>query len=416
MVLLMSPADGSPKTIQRWKDVGVHPTPSTLVDMFAESVVREFVSSAERASGSLVRVLDACAGDGRLGIAVAARLVALNYIVELTCVEVSATFASGIEPGGKFGTRVQISNFLLTSQNQKFDVVVSNPPYESLSARRCRYYGIAWRDAVCAGKNLYGFGILRCIDACLPGQVVGVIAPHGWLQNSTFANFRESVVRNVGSISIRAFSSRNLFPGVSQDTSFQIFRKRHKPSEDGSELMCDANISYDEGGKTTVCVRLHSPELKPLRVGVRVGPLVWNRTNLLLQASPVGGVLLVSGGNIGSGGQLVFGARYVSRQYVSRKDLPPAYLTRGPVVLIKRTMRGSPGRWILDYILIASRKFVCVAENHVIAVSVPRRMKAANRAAFVKKLIKVAVSEHLNHGHPNVSVELVRLAVRAALS
>jgi methylase of polypeptide subunit release factors len=396
--------DGSrAQTKRSWTGVGVHPTPSNLVKGFARAVVAGVMKC--RSPGSDLSVLDACAGDGRLGHAVSKRLVRLGYRVRLTLVETDAGRISS--KSSHYEVEQVLGDFYAFDPQASFDVVVSNPPYLALGRVEAERLGFEWTHVLDSGRNLYGLALVKCLSISKPRGVVGLLAPHGWLRNWHGAGLRARVNRTVERVDVYASSSRRLFPGVHQDIAAQVFNLREEGTEGAAALV---KISYDRSGFTEILLPARPTGPKRVVPKVRVGPFVWNREKGLLAARATG-LPVVYGGNISSDGRLRQDvARYRGRQFLAKSRVPDGYVSRGPCLLIKRSLRGVPGNWKLDAVVVTnSTPFV--AENHVIVIEFPERLSGEAMQQFCLNIMRYVEREHRHHGHPNVSVAIVRQAL-----
>lgn len=404
-----------------WSDVGVHPTPDTLALTFG-AVVSAWVRESASAKKRSLRVLDACSGDGRLGHSVAAHLVRMGYSVQVTFVEVDRAACNLIEMSATYGIQVVCSNLFSFEDKRGFDLVVSNPPYQAISRSDALKFGFSWAEVEAAGRNLYGLSIKKCIELTKRVGCVALIAPHGWLKNGFSGGLRQFVTDRVTHVEVDAFSRRTLFPGVNQDTAFQrLTVNKSFLNQSGTMAKSPVNvklgfdqgavryfhISGDEGpGPATV---------SPFRV--RIGPLVWNRQKAWLQRKSNRTVVVVNGPNVGKDGQLNLGdARTRHRRYINAVKAPADYVTRAPFIVLKRTMRGSPGRWIVDVAYVRERGFSCVAENHTIVIEVVDTAYAGRLPELHMHLAERVRLLHEFHGHPNLSVALVRRAVEELIA
>lgn len=395
----------------KWIDVGVHPTPETMVSEFADFVALSWIErNPEHAIARGVRVLDACSGDGRLGVAVCQRLREDGFRVELTLVEVDTQRSQ--RAAAALGNKISVINadFISWTSHDTFDLVVSNPPYESLDVNAASKYGLTISDARAGGWNLYGLALQKCVSVCRDGGAVALIAPFGWIRNVRFAELRAFVAEQADLVQVRAFEARrNLFPNVTQEIGFQFFgvvdRKRVR------QRLSAVSLAYGDAAAQAVPLFQIGRDKKAVgELTSYVGPLVWNRSKDALSSNSKG-LLVINGGNIGQDNRLIWPDRYRDRQYVD-SDWASELVSRGPLLLLKRSMRGVPGAWIVDYVLIKSREFECVAENHVIVVELPSSVSAERRDSLVGGIIERVKSSHRDHGHPNISVRLLQAALR----
>lgn len=384
-----------------WDGVGVFPTPLGLTADFAFSVVRKIQSSFE--AGSSIRVLDACAGDGRLGDAVAKALVKAGFSPDLTLVDVDLRRAN-FSPSEDYRREWIDGNFFEIEARGDFDVVISNPPYLAISRGSAQSLNISWEAALRAGRNLYGLAMIKSFEHCTNRGIVGLIAPHGWMRNRMSQYLRGVVAKSVSNVYIRAFGSRRIFPDVNQDTSIQIFEMGQ--GDDGASIV----IEYDDG---VVDSKLTCEESPGYKGRVRVGPFVWNREGERISKGGRG-IPVVYGGNILTSGNVDFDVeRYAGRKFLALGRTPDGYISAGPCFVVKRSMRGKPGAWRADCAFLKSG-FEFVAENHVIVVSCDKKMVAGDVGLFRKSLMDNLERLHRDNGHANLAVDTVRKASLAA--
>lgn len=386
-----------------WTGVGVHPTPSNLVRGFARAVAATVIRRHQ--PGTIVEVLDACAGDGRLGHAVAKRLARLGFQPKLTLVEADPRRVS--ERVASYEVEQVVGDFYAFAAQRSFDVVVSNPPYLALGRVETKRLGLEWHRVVECGRNLYGLALVKCLSICRPRGVVGLLAPHGWLRNWYGAELRAQIDSIVERVDVYASSSRRLFPGVHQDVAVQIFDLRNALNEGATAAV---RISYDQSIFHDLVFPARQPRRNKVTARVRVGPFVWNREKELLSARAVG-LPVVYGGNISSNGQLNFNvSRYQGRQFVAKTRVPESYISNGRCLLIKRSLRGTPGDWKLDAVFVSDLS-PFVAENHVIVIEFLSHSKESEVRRICSEVVRNVEREHRHHGHPNVSVAIVREAL-----
>lgn len=386
-----------------WTGVGVHPTPSSIVRGFARAVAARVAHLQSR--DKRIGVLDACAGDGRLGHAVAKRLYRLGFSVQLTLVEADSDRLLKLDT--PYPVNYVQADFYSFEPADLFDVVVSNPPYLALSKSQSAGLGLEWREVIKGGRNLYGLALAKCLSIARPSGVVALIAPQGWLQNSRGSALRELVHRKVKRLDVYASRNRRLFPGVHQDVAAQLFELRNAAAEGSIALV---RISYDDAELVAVADPLANSAASELIKSVRVGPFVWNREKERI-AKIRRGLPVVYGGNISPTGALNFDARrYHGRQFLTYSRVPPSYVSAAPCILVRRTMRGSPGNWKLDTALV-SDDLQFVGENHVIIVELVAGVSEEDMSSLRSTIAAQVERYHHHHGHPNVSVGLLKRAL-----
>lgn len=385
--------------------MGVHPTPLEMVAEFASitaSALKDGINP-----GETIRVLDACAGDGRLGRAVCSELKKLGYMPRLVMLDTRDAVMPG--SGCDYYEEYLIGNIFNVDIADGFDLVVSNPPYEHLNVERARQLGLDWRSVRAGGRNLYGMVMLACLDLCKPGGLCSFIAPQGWLRNVLSKELRGLVSSRVSAMRVWAFQNRRIFPNVVQDTSIQLMRVR--VSAEPRQMLI--TISYDRAAEEDLVLPLVNDEANVDLPRVRIGPLVWNRHDDSLFVDK-GGYRVLYGGNISTDGCFSWlNPKYFGRRRVVKSSVARAYVSKAPYIGIKRVMRGGPGAWKADLAAELTPGQECVAENHVIVVELPGSVTSAGVEAAIGFLKVELERRHRDHGHPNLSVGVVRDAVAA---
>jgi hypothetical protein len=386
------------------KYLGYHTTPPALVRRLARNVVAAWCRGPSGAKGRL-RVADFFAGDGRLGRAVAQTLHRRGYEVDLTLVEVDRR---RYHSDGAFkGERWLYRDVFHWSPRRRYDIIVANPPYLRLTTRVARIVGIPWPEVSRGGDNLYGIGMLRCVAACRPSGVVGLVGPFGWTTGYRATGLRLALNELCRSVVVKGLSSRSVFAGVHQDASVTVC-KRAPGKKKGSISVSVARLK----GR-----RLHAPlhkraRVEPVHWSVHCGTVVWNRMIDSIGPRRLGRLALVYGGNIGLDGRLCLTApRYKDRQYIVQAQLHAGDIVCGPALLLRRVMAGQPGRWRVVTCLLGAGEAVAV-ENHVIVVKL--KLEGHHRSLrYHVGAVRARLERFFRFtGQPCLSVRAVRAVVQ----
>lgn len=402
----MSDGDLRELAASTWVGVGVYPTPAVLVRRLATLMVERAIAKFDPVR--LLTIQDVCAGDGRLGRALARRLVRRGYSVRLELIEVDPTrLTPQALQSSTFATLVKLVNFAKYRQVSPPDIIVTNPPYLALNRRQSAELGLDWSVSTSGARNLYGVMLAKCIRDCAEGGLIGYIGPHGWILNARAGDLRRQIVHSISTGVVDVRSTRRLFPGVHQDTSVHVLHK----GADVRRQELALKISYDRSIHETLTVRAGGKIQSASQVDVRVGPFVWNRQSELIAARTTR-LRAVYGRNIGQQGHLInLPDRYANRQYLARTRVPLDYIMRGPCILIKRTLRGRPGDWRVDLHVVRKSGVEFVAENHVLVVGHGQRLEYPKLVTLAARL-KLYLEQAFRHsGHANLSATCVRGAL-----
>ena len=379
-----------------WESVGVYPTPEPVVRQFAD-----FTIKAINGRRKTDEILDMFAGDGRLGVSIKQKLAPSRF-GNLTFLEIREnTIPDGILNGR---VKLLVENGFNYETVDKFDLVVSNPPYLSLTAKQAADMGIEWSHAKLFGRNLFSVGISKCLEVCKPGGIVAVIAPFGYLRGISSADFREQLEKQCYEINIQASSDRNLFEKANQDIAFQLFKKRTA----GDKRKTKWRFAYNGVKPKAIHVALPFNE-ENAEKHVRVGPVVWNRKKQDLGKNARGKVPVIYGGNITHDGQLDLAKnKYKSKQYIKKTAIIPTDILSPPFIAIRRTLRGKPGSWIVDSTLVVDKGLMCTAENHTIVAELPDF--SVETLKRIQEEWTISLIDFFHHsGSPNISTKIASI-------
>lgn len=395
-----------------WNDIGCHPTPQPLVEEFA-NIVKECLIDCygRKPVNTNLAILDIFAGDGRLGNQVVTKISSCFKSTHVTFLEVDRSKFPQIVPIFSNFEYVNKNAFVWNSEH-KFDLIVSNPPYQILNAEQAKKLGFSWDEIKKTSRNLYGLGIIKGLQLLKAGGILAVIAPFGWLRGNQSKAFRTQISDYCSNVLIRANNHRGIFKDANQDTAIQIFRKR---------IETDTKLTtwrFGYNGFKSLSISAPNEEKKPKKLNenirVRVGPIVWNREKKSLTSQRKNATVVVYGGNITHNGRLSFGiAKYQKRQFILKSKIRPEEIFKSPLILIRRTLRGRPGNWKIDSSLI-QKSFTGSIENHVIAVEF-----LANGLPLKKiheQLIKKLKKYYYISGSPSISTHVVRRIAREILA
>lgn len=372
-----------------------HPTPSDLVAELARMTVRAF---CPREAGEPTKVLDLFAGDGRLGLEVCAELERRGITCRGTMVDINTDRAVGRKELQGWAVRQENG---YTFRGGKFDIVVLNPPFLRLTVRATKALGVTWDEASLGGQNAYGVAMVAAIRCTRPGGVVGLVAPFGWLRGQRSRKLRDWMGARAELLSLRPLDRSGVFADVQQDVALQIFRVQ-TPSQVASQPSAPPETH------STAAAGQCGPRAAVPLVRASVGPVVWNRERHNLVASARNGVPLVYGGNIRSDHQLKLPMpKYRARQYFRRAAAAVVPNVVGDAVLLRRTLRGRPGAWTLDWCLLP-RSMRVVCENHVIVIEVLDAPAGFDLEGFGREVADTLLEYYGPHGSPNIAVGVVR--------
>jgi len=396
-----------------WDDIGVFPTPNTLVDQFCEFVIEHYQVD----SSTKIDLLDIFCGDGRLGVSLGENMVKNNFNLDyVTFVEVMKESLAKVPNEPNYIKRN--TNVFQFNPTHKFEVVVSNPPYLVLNSNKSNDLGINWDFAKENSKNLYALSILKGLELCKPGGLLAVIAPFGYLRGYFSDEFKIKLENVCERIIVKAQKERNIFDGVNQDIGFQLFFKKpdnNKNSKTSWEFgyngykLKKINDLSNSGIKVNQLLDENKKS-----INVRVGPIVWNRSKEDLKTKKTKHTsTLIYGSNIKSDNSFDFKVpKLYGKQYIKSSAIAKTDIVKSPAILLRRTMRGKPGKWIIDSAILKEDGFT--AENHTIVIEL-HQFKENEIVDFKNQIIEVIRDYYYISGSPTISTKVVNNLVQRTL-
>lgn len=406
----MSAGIDAHKVASKENEFYFHPTPSELVREFVGAMQIEVGAVGIRWESSPLQILDMFCGDGRLGRAAADIFARFVPRVNLTLVDIE------MRTNGESHNHIveKTLDCFHASWAEDSDVVVANPPFKAMARAESELLGFPWPEMAANGRNLYAMGIDRCLEACVPGGLVAVIAPFSWTTGVTFASFRKKLLNVCERIHIVPHPGKAHFDDVHQEIAFQFFWKKN------SEKCAKVAAVFFKGDALNLIVGGDKKNDSNKRLSdsfiPKVGPLVWNRTEYeLVPYLKNKTTLVIYGGNIfeGVGLKLCFG-RYEEKQAIRGNTMSSAEVFTGPGVLLRRTVRGSPGGWFVDSVSVG-RRFKAVLENHVVSIRVPSTWTKEKTSEFRQFLVEAIQKEHAPSGAATLNLDEIRRAIDRVL-
>ena len=191
-----------------------------LGQFFTDASVAKFM--AEMFSCSLPRtnkvsILDCGAGHGILAIALLSRLVLEGYnSIELTLYEIDDLALGKLNenliefslkyPYLDFSYTIKNSNFILDNIKEKFDYIVSNPPYFKVNKNSNE--ALSMSHVVHGQPNIYMLFMAKSSELLKRDGEMVFITPRSFTSGSYFKKFREYMLDNLSLVQIHIFNSR----------------------------------------------------------------------------------------------------------------------------------------------------------------------------------------------------------------
>ena len=339
-------------------------------------------------------ILDAGAGSGILTAGIMEHLLALDGCrsIKVTFVE-NADYIQNICENHNIIFRYTIwsDSFFAIDISQKYDIVISNPPYKKIAKNSKE--AIAMKDYVYGQPNLYGLFMVKGLEALKDGGQYIYITPRSWVSGLYYTEIRKTMLQT-DIEKIHIFSDRDtVFSGeqVLQETMI-LFGKKKKDqnaeikinvSNDSSmqlerTLSVQADLIKSIGKECYLLIPTNERDVKIIRnmsnitdtfdslgYQFKTGPVVEFRTKEMISESPKDGYIpMYRPVNINNG-RLRFPVYSGKAQYISERATN--LLVRNVnSVFVKRLTAKEEKRRLQSccYISKNNKEYISI-ENHV---------------------------------------------------
>ena len=350
-------------------------------------------------------ILDAGAGSGILTAGIMKHLLAINGCrsIKVTFVEndpivlpllkKNADYIQNICENHNIIFRYTIwsDSFFAIDISQKYDIVISNPPYKKIAKNSKE--AIAMKDYVYGQPNLYGLFMVKGLEALKDGGQYIYITPRSWVSGLYYTEIRKTMLQT-DIEKIHIFSDRDtVFSGeqVLQETMI-LFGKKKKDqnaeikinvSNDSSmqlerTLSVQADLIKSIGKECYLLIPTNERDVKIIRnmsnitdtfdslgYQFKTGPVVEFRTKEMISESPKDGYIpMYRPVNINNG-RLRFPVYSGKAQYISERATN--LLVRNVnSVFVKRLTAKEEKRRLQSccYISKNNKEYISI-ENHV---------------------------------------------------
>lgn len=234
-----------------------------------------------------LRILDAGAGEGILGIQAVIKCIKMGYKnIHMTFYEIDEEMLPLIQQhldalkklvsdkSVKLKIKIISADFVLSRPNEKYNVIIINPPYFKYSVKESQYAN-ATSDLFKGNPNIYASFMAVCIASLVKGGTLVSITPRSFTNGLYFRGFRKFIYDNISFEHIHIFKSRDKVFKDSQVLQECIICKVEKTLQKDKIVISSSNSdidlenseynSYDSNliiDKSNDLKMLHIPETK----------------------------------------------------------------------------------------------------------------------------------------------------------
>jgi len=195
-------------------------------------------------------------------------------------------------------------------ENQKYDLIIGNPPYGKIKLSESRR--IRFRESLFGHVNYYGVFTHMAVELTRKKGIIAFLTPTSFLSGEYFKNLRSYLRNNVSPLEIDFVSFRKgVFEDVQQETMLAIYKKDtdHASVTEVNQIttLKDNELLITELGryipardhlvpwilprsltqkKVVASMMLMTNRLKDWGYKISTGPLVWNRHKDQLHNDP----------------------------------------------------------------------------------------------------------------------------------
>lgn len=403
---------------------------------------------------------------GELGGRVSAEVACKRVIRRLQGVEIDAGLAAlsrrllglmlsqefSVALGREARAAIRQHDFLTAKFDEKFDLVVANPPYgrvrSRLGAETLEAAGLANNGG---HTNFYSLFLMRALGWVKPGGGLVFVLPTSFVAGPYFAGLRQEILDRADVVSLDLHEQReNLFVGAIQDVCLLTLR-RHRTTIGRTHHCYDVGLVDSNGahksigsaetptngepwmlpvaGKRAIVVpkRLAPAAERCFTIAdygyrIRVGKVVPTRERDYLHTTRCkGAVPLLWASCVRPDGSfsLTGSERFSNPRWYAAPGDQTDYVTKGPCVLVQRTSNRDQHRRlnaaaVPSEFLDRHKRRGFIAENHVIVIEATIAKPGVAPAVLSALLNSPAVNERFSTISGTFSVS-AKLLARLAL-
>jgi len=217
----------------------------------------EMITNSSFDKTRILKILDAGAGEGVLGIQAVRRCIELGYkIIELTFYEIDDELHPLIQKHSddlkrhfdaqdvKIDIKIKSADFVLSRPSEEYGIVIINPPYFKYSVKNS-VYANATNDLFKGNPNIYASFMAICVKSLKKNGILISITPRSFTNGLYFKGFRNFLYENVSFEYIHIFKSRDKVFKDSQVLQECVICKMIKAKQNNKIVISSSNSDID---------------------------------------------------------------------------------------------------------------------------------------------------------------------------
>jgi hypothetical protein len=282
------------------------------------------------------------------------------------------------------------NNFLNYTTEQKYDLIVTNPPYFVYSNDNVP---LQYKKYITGRPNIFGLFILHSLSILKDGGILGFIIPKSFMNSAYYAEIRKYIVNVAKILEIIDFEDDNKFLDTQQGTFGLIIQKyiteEAKINESEYFMKLGNQIVFTNNSNELKELLKGSTTLSELGLGVKTGNIVWNEYKNVLTHDPDYSILIYNS-NINDKNQL----EIKNFNNVEKKQyIKVIGLTDSPIIVVNRGNGNTPYK--LKYSIIDINKSYMI-ENHLNVIYSKLSMSKEKMLILFNQIIKSFENEKTN--------------------
>lgn len=295
--------------------------------------------------------------------------------IVLEAIEKNETIFTALQQvvfGGKNQVHIFHKNFLEYTTNEKYSLIIGNPPYVVCSAEDVPPQ---YKPFIVGRPNLFALFIVHSFYLLQENGILAFVIPKSFLNSAYYNGIRKFLKENGKILSILDFEKDNLFLETQQATIGFIFRKTTGLCFDNCPWSLRFNDQYIFNHNVAELNELlkNSTTLEKMGLKVKTGSVVWNQHKNILTDDP-NATLLIYNSNVVQGEITVKKfAKDEKKQFI---NLPG---TTEPVIVVNRGNGNSSYKLAFSWV---DKTTPYLVENHLNVIYSPNKKKEQLEPVF----------------------------------